>query len=205
MSQIVASVNSSLCSKVGHKQRGFTLIELIVTLVIMGIMSVIAVPRFFDFATDAKVASLKGVEASLTTAVRNIQAKANIEGQTRVTAGGGSGTSFNFDGLTLTIYNQGVPREIWANGFEQLLVGDFNFVGRGPTQLDTECTSSEFCVVDNLRMNTIISGKSGYGIFFFPKGYTLNDMCFTYYAFALGAGGFLDYKEVETVTTGCYS
>jgi MSHA pilin protein MshA len=205
MCQTVASSDSTLDSQFRNKQQGFTLIELIVTLVVMGIMSVIAIPRFFDFSIDAKVAALKGVEASLTTAVRNIQAKANIEGQTRVTAGGGGGTSFNFDGLTLTIYNQGVPREIWVNGFEQLLVGDFTFIGRGPTQLDTECTSAEFCVVDNLRMNTIISGKSGYGILFFPKGYTLNDMCFTYYAFALGAGGLLDYKEVETVTTGCYT
>jgi prepilin-type N-terminal cleavage/methylation domain-containing protein len=46
-------------------KRGFTLIELIMVIVILGILAVVAVPRFIDLRTEAKEAAEDGVKAAI--------------------------------------------------------------------------------------------------------------------------------------------
>ncbi|HIF9160197.1 TPA: type II secretion system protein [Photobacterium damselae] len=47
------------------KRNGFTLIELVVVIVILGILAVVAAPKFLNLQQDARDASLKGLKGSI--------------------------------------------------------------------------------------------------------------------------------------------
>lgn len=46
-------------------QAGFTLIELVVVIVILGILAIAAAPKFLNMQGDARESALKGLEAAI--------------------------------------------------------------------------------------------------------------------------------------------
>jgi len=63
-----------------QKQKGFTLIELVIVIVILGILAATAAPKFLNLQADAKESTLQAVKASVETAMSVVYAKSLIQG-----------------------------------------------------------------------------------------------------------------------------
>ena len=62
------------------RSAGFTLIELIIVIVILGILAVTAAPKFMNMQGDARKSVLNGMSASIKTAANLVYSKAIIAG-----------------------------------------------------------------------------------------------------------------------------
>lgn len=63
-----------------QKQNGFTLIELVVVIIILGILAVTAAPKFINLQTDARQSALQGVKGAIQGANGLVFAKAAVGG-----------------------------------------------------------------------------------------------------------------------------
>lgn len=63
-----------------NNQRGFTLIELIIVIVVLGILAVTAAPQFINFSGDARTATVEGLQGAAKAASQSVHAKSLVDG-----------------------------------------------------------------------------------------------------------------------------
>ena len=83
------------------KQSGFTLIELILVIIMLGVLSVTALPRFVDLTGEANAAVLKSMAGTLKSTANIAHTKAIIARRN-----GGFNNGFDFDGV---YFDRGYP------------------------------------------------------------------------------------------------
>ena len=112
------------------QQSGFTLIELVIVIVILGLLAATALPRFSNLTTSARVASLNGVAGSLRSA-------ASIAHATQLVNGVASNVAVTLDNVSIGMTN-GWPTAASVSNVLTDYTG-YTFAG-GAFTLLTNCT-----------------------------------------------------------------
>lgn len=74
------------------KQAGFTLIELVVVIVLLGILAVTALPRFVNLQSDARIAAIESLAGTMRAAANQVYAKSLVNGAIGIGAADGTST-----------------------------------------------------------------------------------------------------------------
>lgn len=108
------------------KQQGFTLIELIMVIVILGILSAFALPRFADLGSEAREAALQGAYGAIKSAAAIAHSKS-------LASGAGASASISLEGSSITMANK-YPTADAAGILEaaQITATDFTITAGNP-------------------------------------------------------------------------
>jgi len=171
-----------------YRHSGFTLVEIVIVLLLLGIISAIAVPRFVNLKNAALLGTLKGIEGSLHSTTEIYQSLAAIKG---VKTG-----NLLINGANVQ-FNSGFPDGHWNNAFRYIL--DLSS-SSGFTKANNRCLNYRLCGV-GLRSSipTVAGTSGGRGVIIWPEGYRIAELCFVYYYNRRDG----TYPIIGLVDTGC--
>ena len=187
-----------------NKQSGFTLIELIIVIVILGILAVTAAPRFINLSSDAQASVIETMAANLYSADRLVYAKSvikGIEGLDRDGEVSFQTVGVDFNGVFIsTIF--GTPWMYSGQAAAILLSADI--LDEGSDDIERVCAyEGDFCamiLLDELGVNTTGETYSpGVALAIYPSGYKVSDNCFAYHIFDRTTL----LTKTGSITTGC--
>ena len=87
------------------QQSGFTLIELIMVIVVLGILAAFALPRFADLGSDARVSAVQGAAGAIKSASAIAHSAYLMGKSTTSTSGSTTTTSVDLEGKVIALVN----------------------------------------------------------------------------------------------------
>jgi len=86
-----------------RKEKGFTLIELVMVIVILGILAAFALPRFADLSGNAELATVQGAQGSVKSAMGIVRSKALASGKETTTENSSASGALTLEGQAIAL------------------------------------------------------------------------------------------------------